>query len=231
MSVSSELGSRIRLYRQAKGISLAALSELVGKSKATLSKYENGEITIDIETLFSIADALEVVPVQLLQGVAPSAPKYTGDCDGTVHQYLYIYDGVAGRVTKSLLETTYHKEQPPMVTFFYNLPDFENPERCKALYYGTLHVHDIITNYSLQNQSTGYESVFMCLIRPFGSSDRQVGLISGIAASKRLPMSAKVVLCDEIQEETEEFINSLILTKDDFRVIRRSNAFMIDQLI
>ena len=53
--VSLHVGSRIRLYRKAKKLTLLALSQKIHKSKATLSKYETGDITIDIETLFDIA--------------------------------------------------------------------------------------------------------------------------------------------------------------------------------
>ena len=67
MSVSSELGSRIRLYRQAKGISLAALSELVGKSKATLSKYENGERRLDIVEFLEIADCIGIDAAEFIK--------------------------------------------------------------------------------------------------------------------------------------------------------------------
>lgn len=47
-------------------ITLDALSDLVFKSKSTLSKYEKGEISIDIETLYELADALHVHVEQLL---------------------------------------------------------------------------------------------------------------------------------------------------------------------
>ena len=60
------IGSRIRLYRQAKNISLSELSERIHKSKSTLSKYENGEISMDVETLFDVANALGIAPTQLV---------------------------------------------------------------------------------------------------------------------------------------------------------------------
>ncbi len=54
------IGSRIRLYRQAKKISLSELSERIHKSKSTLSKYENGEISMDVETLFDVAKVMNL---------------------------------------------------------------------------------------------------------------------------------------------------------------------------
>ncbi|MBR6704086.1 MAG: helix-turn-helix transcriptional regulator, partial [Lachnospiraceae bacterium] len=43
-TLSQAVGARIRLYRQMKKLTLVALSEKIYKSKATLSKYETGEI-------------------------------------------------------------------------------------------------------------------------------------------------------------------------------------------
>lgn len=64
--VSLHVGGRIRLYRKAKKLTLLELSQKIHKSKATLSKYETGDITIDIETLFDIADVLGIKVQQLI---------------------------------------------------------------------------------------------------------------------------------------------------------------------
>ena len=60
------VGSRIRLYRKVKHYTLTDLAERIHKSKATLSKYEIGEITVDVETLFDIAAALGITVQQLI---------------------------------------------------------------------------------------------------------------------------------------------------------------------
>ena len=57
---SIETGKKIRYFRTGKNMTLEELAAAVCKSKATLSKYEKGEIVIDIETLYEIADALEI---------------------------------------------------------------------------------------------------------------------------------------------------------------------------
>ena len=64
--ISIAVGGRIRLYRQMKKLTLMTLAEKIHKSKATLSKYETGDIVVDVETLFDIARALEIKPQQLL---------------------------------------------------------------------------------------------------------------------------------------------------------------------
>ncbi len=64
--VSVHIGGRIRMYRKARGMTLQQLADSIHKSRASVSKYENGEITLDVETLFEIAQVLMVSPSQLM---------------------------------------------------------------------------------------------------------------------------------------------------------------------
>ena len=48
--INDEIGKKIRKLRKNKNITLEELSSLIHKSKSTISKYEKGEISIDIET-------------------------------------------------------------------------------------------------------------------------------------------------------------------------------------
>ena len=61
-----EIGKKIKMYRKKQKMTLDDLSKVIFKSKATVSKYENGEISIDIETLYDIAKALSINVEQLL---------------------------------------------------------------------------------------------------------------------------------------------------------------------
>jgi hypothetical protein len=44
-----------------------------------------------------------------------------------------------------------------------------------------------------------------------------------------LPASAKCIVSGEILAENEELTESLLLTKEDLRLIRRSNMFIVEQ--
>ena len=65
--VNEHIGGRIRMYRKARGMTLQQLADSIHKSRASVSKYENGEITLDVETLFEIAQVLMVSPSQLME--------------------------------------------------------------------------------------------------------------------------------------------------------------------
>ena len=49
------VGQRIKKYRKSRGYTIEQFSVMINKSKATVSKYENGTITIDIDTLYDIS--------------------------------------------------------------------------------------------------------------------------------------------------------------------------------
>ena len=72
--ISLHIGDRIRMYRKARGLTLQQLADMIHKSRASVSKYENGEITLDVETLCEIARVLMVSPGQLMD-IQPALPK------------------------------------------------------------------------------------------------------------------------------------------------------------
>ena len=58
--ISQHIGSRIRSFRRAQGMTLQQLADKIHKSRASVSKYETGEIVVDVETLYDISRALNV---------------------------------------------------------------------------------------------------------------------------------------------------------------------------
>ena len=99
--VSEHIGGRIRMYRKAREMTLQQLADSIHKSRASVSKYENGEITLDVETLFEIAQVLMVSPSQLMD-VRPPMPKSAETSPNhsakspffqAKRLYFYFYDG------------------------------------------------------------------------------------------------------------------------------------------
>lgn len=74
-SFSYHVGQRIKKYRKSRGYTIEQFSAMINKSKATVSKYENGTITIDVETLYDIARALDIDLKLLHRLPAPCVPR------------------------------------------------------------------------------------------------------------------------------------------------------------
>ena len=89
-------------------MTLEELAAAVCKSKATLSKYEKGDIVIDIETLYEIADALEIHIDQLL---VHQDKKKTDEREidpvffrGRNRLYAYFYDGRIRKINRTVCD-------------------------------------------------------------------------------------------------------------------------------
>ena len=110
------VGARIREARKAKGITLQQLADRIHKSRASVSKYENGEITLDIQTLYDISRELGVTAAQLMDyrperetaqrpipDMAGRSPFFQAD-----RLYFYFYDGRYKRLKSGVIDV--HKD-------------------------------------------------------------------------------------------------------------------------
>lgn len=60
-----EFGENIRKYRKAKGLSQENLAMVLGKTSATIARYENGEITPNAEQIHLICNELGIYEYEL----------------------------------------------------------------------------------------------------------------------------------------------------------------------
>ena len=131
---NQNIGKKIRLYRKAAGMSSTQLAAALGKSKATVSKYESGAISVDIQTLCTIAQILKIELPQLLD--LPKVAKANPDNIKQDQYYIYFYDGRVKRLTRNYLQITSDPTGKADATFYADLPDFTDLSACRSLYYG-----------------------------------------------------------------------------------------------
>ena len=225
------IGSRIRLYRQMKRYTLSELAAMIHKSKATLSKYETGEITLDIQTLFDLAGALGI-RVQQLIDFAPSEQRQRPSSDNFFPQrqiYVYFYDGRRKKIVRSLL-TISHEGVGSVATLYNDLSSFSQPESCLNLYFGTVEFFDTVTNFSFESQSNSIERLTLCAANPFDRSGQVLGMLSGMSRYPMLPVSIKCILSAAPMEEDEHLKALLVLSSKDLKLIRSLNMFAVEQL-
>ena len=118
--VTIHVGERIRAFRKVRGLTLQELADRIHKSRASVSKYENGEITLDIETLYEIAEALQVSPGRLLdyRPEIPLPSEPAGEKAGMSpffrarRLYFYFYDGRYKRLKDGIIDVREVEEEP-----------------------------------------------------------------------------------------------------------------------
>lgn len=95
---TANLGQKIRFYRQVAGLTQKQLGDACDKNESTIRNYELGNRYPDDDTLFEIANALEISPYALSTpktNVAPSALQFLFNLEKTLELTPTIINGKA----------------------------------------------------------------------------------------------------------------------------------------
>ena len=231
--ISIHVGQKIRLYRKMKGLTIETFAGMIHKSKATVSKYENGDISIDIETLFQIAQALEISINQLVDYSNENETAENGNAVKHIRSksryYMYFYDGRRNRIARNIIEVQDNGEENGVfdANMYAYLESFDNYYQCKLLYHGVMRRYDTFVNFNFENQNNKVERAFLYAINSFSHSGRMAGLYCGLSTQPILPACFKFVLSPEILEENEELKAELTVSKEDIKVLKKMNMFVV----
>lgn len=231
MAINQYVGSNIKKHRQAHHMTLEELANSIHKSKSTMSKYEKGLISLDVDTLYEIATVFSVSPSQLLSVPLPmgeAVPERTGFIK---RQCMYSYDGRGKRILKSVIER-YATSDPARtdIQMFYDVSSMENFGKCSSLYSGYSHTYMVLEMFQLTNQNHTIENAWMCAIGGLNQTNIRMGILSGLSSATMLPTARKVLISDEAMKDSE-LAPLLTLTKDDIRNLRKNNWFTIEQFM
>lgn len=234
-TISHHVGQRIKRYRKSRGYTIDQFSAMIHKSKATLSKYENGAITVDIETLYQISRALDV-DLRYFLDYPAEQPHSDMALPRNMYfnqpqAYMYYYDGRVRRIVRSLLRFTPSLSGDVVEVTLYNAVDsFSEPDRCKHLFFGEMRSYDTITHMVLTNQMNAAEKMYLCILNPMQHRAPAVGLVSGIGSSPFFaPIAVKALVAKEPLEENDRLLSEIKLSRDDFHLLRYYNMMVINR--
>ncbi len=155
--LNHHIGNRIRTSRKSLGMTIQQLADLINKSRATVSKYETGEISLDMVTLFNISSALQVTPNQLID-YRISTQKETvmqSSALKTFHNasqlFFYFYDGRYNRLKDGVINIHPEKEdnqQTATLTISVVTPNGRSSE---IYYLGSVTYSDRLIRFSFIN--------------------------------------------------------------------------------
>lgn len=196
MDIAAKVGAHIRYYRILRKFSLQTLSGMVHKSVSTLSKYESGQIAIDVETLHEIAEALSVSIHQLLE--EPSTPPALPMEHPDRHFFLkiapiYIYYLAGQAVTLSVLVPTSREGNTLTCHVFMETDSAEDYTRSRYFFHAKVHCFDSGAAIYLQNPINSSDHGFMYIKLPFSSTAPIIGLFTYSSDRIGTPASVKVL--------------------------------------
>lgn len=221
------IGSQIKMFRKIKKLTIEDLAKMINKSKSTVSKYESGEIAIDIVTLFDISRALNINILNLID----YEDEKNIDTNQTYFwqaNHLYMYHQIGKKLYCSLLKLKKEEDNSKaLATLYYKVSDENNPNSCECVYQGYMSLYNNILNFNLTNCLYDSESVLINFFIPMKKVTSAVGLISGLEGISLRPTSYKVALSkDTLSEEKQR--EMLQLSKDVIKRLKNEHIFRVD---
>ncbi len=237
-TVSRLLGERIRTYRKMQGITLQELADKIHKSRATVSKYENGEIVLDIQTLYDISRALHL-SLSRLSDIRPEPVTASEEEVARLHNqspffrarrlYFYYYDGRARRLKDGVIDIQEDVEQPGRYEASLTLASLSESGRSSDTYYaGTVTYSDMLIRFSFINQFNSLEEDLLYIFNPLAATDATNGLICGISSADLMPCAFKCLVTLSPKEPSEELVRSILITKQEWQRCQKLNMLAVN---
>lgn len=235
--VNLHVGGRIRRYRKERGLTLQQLADSIHKSRASVSKYENGEITLDIETLFEIAEVLGVSTSQLLDVPVPEPAV-----SSVVHHaglkspffeakkmYFYFYDGRHKRLKDGVIHIREVEEEPGNYQASLSISSITNTGRSSEIFYtGKVVYSDMLIRFSFVNQYNALEEDLLYIFNPLDIRDSTDGLLCGISSADLMPCAFRCLVSLTPREHTQELKEQLLITKKELQRWQKLNMLIVD---
>ncbi len=229
-------GNKIRNYRRQKNMSVEDLANKIYKSKSSVSKYELGSVTIDIDTLSDIAKALDVPVYKLVffPETIQSSKKLPNNqsMDHTYENkdiYIYYYDGRKKQVIKSYLKAIYDSVDEKFHAYYYlGLKSYQDFNDCDYVYEGTMLPYDLITYYNLVNQVNMVDRLTICALKPLHQNTQTYGILIALLANPIAPYVTKVIISTEIIRDEDLVKKEMMITKEEFNRFRHMNLFFLN---
>lgn len=231
--ISTEIGKQIRTFRKKRKMTLEALAAVICKSKSTVSKYENGEIPVDIETLYEIASALQIHVEQLLycpprHANLPDSKNSPAFFAGCSQFYAYVYDGRNKQLIRCVFDVLSETDTSSYKIMMYmNFKDFENYKLCENTYWGYIEHFDALTNIQLTNQDSPVEKASAQILASYLDTDTKWGLFNGFSSRPIMPIATKMLFSKTKLPEDEALLQGLKVSREDIRLLKLYNMFTV----
>lgn len=232
-NINAAVGNRLRNFRKMRCLTLEDVSSRIGKSRSTISKYEKGEITIDIQTLYELASVYRVHPEQLL---VPTETPASFEREREIpafflglHQFFgYLFDGRSNALIRCVFDVRSDPEtQRRHIMLYMNCDSIEYYQKCENTYSGYMDHYDALTTVSLVNAETPMEKASLQILAPYLDAERKWALWTGFSSRPMMPVATKMLLTKVSLPETPELMRELKISKEDIRLMKLYNMFSV----
>ncbi len=231
--ISSYVGNRIRSIRKGKKMTIQQLADAINKSKACVSKYEKGEITIDIPTLFEISNVLKV-PVERLIDYEEKPQVEVGSALGGMSPffrarklYFYYCDGRFADIKDGIINIDNENGGSVCPANFTIFIKTDNGYTTEIYYTGTVTYSDMLIRFSMQNQYNALEEDLLYIFNPLEYRDGTNGLLTGISSTDLVPCAFKCIVSPTPLRHTDALRERLKFSKKEISQMKKMNMLTI----
>ena len=230
---SRKIGSLIRQFRQSKALTIEELAERINKSRATLSKYEKGDIVLDVDTLYDISDALGIQAEQLLyrknKEFSFNNKRINPGFFQNIEQfYAYFYDGRNKKINRSIIDIIRNSDVNSYeVAMYMNCSDLNNYNKSENTYWGFMEHYDTMTLLEVTNQDTPTEKASIQILASFLDAEVKWGLWNGVSSRPLMPVALKMLFSKKALKEDKELVQLLKVSKEDYQNLKYYNFFCV----
>lgn len=232
-SITKEVGGRIRYARKSRSMSMDELAQAIYKTRSAISKYENGQISVDIATLYDIANALKISIYDLLHRNTPDIKQeYNAEVPaffrGVSQLYMYFFDGRINRAQCTVIDIfPAERSSQAEVLMYMNVKDLARYQICESTFRGTLTHYEAFSAMLFENNDMPMDKYQIGIPQPYMDDDRKWVLTYGVSCRPLMPSAAKRLLSKTPLSIDKALVQELMISKEDIRLMKHYNMFVM----
>lgn len=221
--------TNLKKYRISRNLTLETLGKVVNKTKATISKYENGEIIPDIVTVLELCNALEISLSQLFPMEHSSHSKSISNPFSSDIIYMYYYTG--NRLITSVLEI-FEENSEIKVKYYNGIKDIAKyTTDVSYVYDGYLECDKTVGYINLVNSSSKdrqLEKIQISFNIPWTKNFEMTNFYILALSPNSIPIVKKGILSVNPTIDLSNFDNDLKISKEELIKLQNENAWILD---
>ena len=229
--LNRRIGKELQIMRKERRITQRQVAEQQHKTTACISKYESGDIALDIESLCKYCAVLNISPSEFLQPFVPDGqvikstepplPFYN-----VPELFLYWRGGVDGSIFSAKMTFLPYASSLVRMRIVFNFctkPALLSSS--KSVFEGEIEIFPSITRALLRKTGSALDLILVTAYNAGEGNNYRIGHITTLT-SYYSPMSSKCIISQEIIPDKETVIELLQASKDEISQLKRSGIFL-----
>lgn len=228
---NNDFSKKIKYYRKSRDMTLEELGNIISKTKATVSKYEKGEIIPDSKTILEICNALDISISQLFpkKRSNTTSEEYKNPFNkNTIYMYYYTENLLITSVIELIEEDTKIK-----VKYYNGVKDIKKYAKNTSYFYeGTLTCDKLIGYIDLLNissQNELFEKVQIVFFIPWTKEFEMTNsFIMGLTPNVN-PVVKKGIISTKPITDFDKYQEDMRITDEELKEIKNNNIWILNK--